>query len=152
MLAFNLPLSTPSLHSAGHPVNEELFVAAATGAGEDGDSPLSRSAVADKGQEEEEDPETTSERVRGLIEDCKRLLIPDPTTVVGAWGLIDSDPVTGSGCKFSEFYLGSSAHSKILIGDPRQTDVDIVFILTADSYYIARYEHETDKVNSCPTR
>ena len=43
----------------------------------------------------EEDSTTTAERVKGLIEDCKKLLIPDLESVVGAWGLIDSDPVTG---------------------------------------------------------
>ena len=43
----------------------------------------------------EDDSSTTAERVKGLIEDCKKLLIPDLESVVGAWGLIDSDPVTG---------------------------------------------------------
>ena len=43
----------------------------------------------------EEDGTATAERVKGLIEDCKKLLIPDLDSVVGAWGLIDSDPVTG---------------------------------------------------------
>ncbi len=55
----------------------------------------SAAAVASSEEEAEEDLETTSERVRGLIEDCKKLLIPDPAAVVGAWGLIDSDAVTG---------------------------------------------------------
>jgi len=44
----------------------------------------------------EDDSSTTAERVKGLIEDCKKLLIPDLDSVVGAWGLIDSDPVTGA--------------------------------------------------------
>jgi hypothetical protein len=45
---------------------------------------------------QEDDSATTAERVKGLIEDCKKLLIPDLESVVGAWGLIDSDPVTGN--------------------------------------------------------
>ena len=54
----------------------------------------------------EEDSTTTAERVKGLIEDCKKLLIPDLESVVGAWGLIDSDPVTGLLAKESLKYIG----------------------------------------------
>jgi len=43
----------------------------------------------------DDDGASTAERVKGLIEDCKKLLVPDLESVVGAWGLIDSDPVTG---------------------------------------------------------
>jgi hypothetical protein len=51
--------------------------------------------VANAVKASEDDGSSTAERVKGLIEDCKKLLIPDLDSVVGAWGLIDSDPVTG---------------------------------------------------------
>ncbi len=105
----------------GQPVNEELLDISAM---EDSESSIAKAADVNA-KLEEEDLETTAERVRGLIDDCKRLLIPDLSSVVGAWGLIDSDPVTG---------------------DPRQTDLDMVFIITRDAYFVARYEVETDKV------
>ena len=53
------------------------------------------------------------------------MLIPDVSCVVGAWGLIDNDPVTG---------------------DSRQEDLDAVFILTPESYYMAQYDNAVDKV------
>ena len=56
-----------------------------------------------------EDSTATAEHVRILIEDCTKLLVPDPQAVVGAWGLIDNDPVSG---------------------DLRQEDMDIIFLLT----------------------
>ncbi len=39
--------------------------------------------------------EASAEHVRMLINDCKKLLMEDPDAVLGAWGLIDNDPVTG---------------------------------------------------------
>lgn len=74
---------------------------------------------------EEEDHTATAEHVKSIIEDCKKLLIPDVDGIVGAWGLIDNDPVAG---------------------DPSQEDMDIIVILTKDSYYIAHYDDEVDKV------
>jgi hypothetical protein len=68
-------------------------------------------------EEGEVNPEATAEHVRNLIEDTKKLLIPDVRAIVGAWGLIDNDPVTG---------------------DLRQEDMDVVFLLTADCYYAAQ--------------
>ena len=44
----------------------------------------------------EEDSTGTAERVRVLIEDCQKLLISDLDSVVGSWGLIDNDPLSGS--------------------------------------------------------
>ena len=63
--------------------------------------------------------------MRNLIDDTKKLLIPDLGSVVGAWGLIDNDAVTG---------------------DSRQEDMDAVFILTPDAYYVAQYDNAVDKV------
>ena len=74
-----------------------------------------------------DDPDATADHVRNLIEDTKKLLIPDVGSVVGAWGLIDNDPVSG---------------------DSRQDDMDAVFILTPDSYYVAQYDNAVDKVRS----
>ncbi len=82
------------------------------------------------GEQEEQDTEdhsATAERVKGIIEDCKKLLIPDTDSIVGAWGLIDNDPVSG---------------------DPTQEDMDVIVILTKDSYYVAHYDDEVDKVTS----
>ena len=40
----------------------------------------------------EEEDANLVQQVRLVIEDCKRLLIPDAQTIIGAWGLIDADP------------------------------------------------------------
>lgn len=42
---------------------------------------------------EEEDNAATALHVKLLIEDCKKLLIPDPEIILGSWGVIDADPV-----------------------------------------------------------
>lgn len=42
---------------------------------------------------EEEDNAATAIHVKLLIEDCKKLLIPDPEIILGSWGVIDADPV-----------------------------------------------------------
>lgn len=67
----------------------------------------------------------TAEHVKLLIEDCKKLLINQPELVVGAWGLINADPATG---------------------DPNETEMDSVLILTRDSYFMADYDDQVDKV------
>jgi len=46
-------------------------------------------------QQEASNEEESAEHVKGLIEDCKKLLLPNPDEVAGAWGLIDGDPVSG---------------------------------------------------------
>ena len=51
--------------------------------------------IASEGEEEEFDS-SKAEQVKAVIEDCQRLLIPDLGSVIGTWGLIDSDPVTGT--------------------------------------------------------
>jgi hypothetical protein len=45
--------------------------------------------------------------------------------MLGSWGLSDADQVTG---------------------DPSQEDMDIILILTQDSYYLAHYDDDVDKV------
>jgi len=93
---------------------------------------VSESLVAghlEEATEATEDDESSNlvnaEHVRTIIEDCKKLLIPDMDTIIGAWGLIDNDPNTG---------------------DPNQEDMDLIVILTKDSYYVAYYDDEVDKV------
>ncbi|XP_060529101.1 phosphatidylinositide phosphatase SAC2 isoform X2 [Cylas formicarius] len=75
----------------------------------------------------EEDMMATAEHVKLLIEDCKKMLINQPEMVVGAWGLINADPSTG---------------------DPSETDMDSIVILTRDSYFVADYDDQVDKVTN----
>lgn len=56
----------------GNPVDEEMFQEHRT---------------------DDEDHAATADHVKLLIEDCKKLLIPDPEIILGSWGLIDADPV-----------------------------------------------------------
>ena len=51
----------------------------------------------EKGEEEaeEEFDSSKAEQVKLVIDDCQRLLIPDLSSIIGCWGLIDSDAVTG---------------------------------------------------------
>ncbi|XP_031844810.1 phosphatidylinositide phosphatase spermathreecae isoform X1 [Nomia melanderi] len=76
---------------------------------------------------DEEDNAATAIHVKLLIEDCKKLLIPDPEVILGSWGLIDADPVTG---------------------DPTETEMDTILILTRDCYYVADYDDQIDKVTN----
>ncbi|CAG9818977.1 unnamed protein product [Phaedon cochleariae] len=73
----------------------------------------------------EEDNIATAEHVKLLIEDCKKMLINEPELVVGSWGLINADPVTG---------------------DPNETEMDSILILTKDSYFMADYDDQVDKI------
>ncbi|CAN7999325.1 unnamed protein product [Ixodes pacificus] len=65
------------------------------------------------------------EHVKQLIEHCKKMLIPESEVVLGGWALIDADPVTG---------------------DPGQGDMDSILVLTQDSYYVAEYDDQTDRI------
>ncbi|KRT82343.1 hypothetical protein AMK59_4188, partial [Oryctes borbonicus] len=73
----------------------------------------------------DEDSGATAERVKWLIEDCKKMLINNPELVLGSWGLINADPSTG---------------------DPNETEMDTILILTRDSYFVADYDDQVDKV------
>lgn len=44
-------------------------------------------------QGESEEDTASVEHVKVLLEDCKKLLLADTSMVLGAWGLIDNDPV-----------------------------------------------------------
>ncbi|XP_044259683.1 phosphatidylinositide phosphatase SAC2 isoform X2 [Tribolium madens] len=78
-----------------------------------------------KMQQFEEDSAATAEHVKLLIEDCKKMLINQPELVLGSWGLINADPSTG---------------------DPNETEMDSILILTKDSYFVADYDDQVDKV------
>jgi hypothetical protein len=78
-----------------------------------------------KTQQFEEDSAATAEHVKLLIEDCKKMLINQPELVLGSWGLINADPSTG---------------------DPNETEMDSILILTKDSYFVADYDDQVDKV------
>ncbi|XP_058127148.1 phosphatidylinositide phosphatase SAC2 [Anopheles ziemanni] len=66
-----------------------------------------------------------AEHARLLVEDCRRLLLGTTQLPVGAWGLIDADPGTG---------------------DPSETEVDTILILTDDCYIVAEYDSHLDKI------
>ncbi|CAG0920228.1 unnamed protein product [Notodromas monacha] len=65
------------------------------------------------------------ERVKALLVECLAELVPDLATVLGAWGLIDADPVTG---------------------DPSEQDVDCILILTQNSYIVAMYDETLEQM------
>ncbi|CAG0884671.1 unnamed protein product [Darwinula stevensoni] len=71
----------------------------------------------------EEEPSSVIDRVRNLLADCQKQLLTDPMTVVGSWGLINADPVTG---------------------DMTEQDVDCILILTRNSYFVIMYEENAD--------
>nr|XP_024214319.1 phosphatidylinositide phosphatase SAC2 isoform X3 [Halyomorpha halys] len=86
-------------------------------------------AVTEEALEVESDvTAANAEHVKLLIEDCKKLLVSDSSLILGAWGLINADLMTG---------------------DPTETDMDTILILTKDSYYVADYDDEVDKVVKC---
>ncbi|XP_053682062.1 phosphatidylinositide phosphatase SAC2 isoform X2 [Sabethes cyaneus] len=66
-----------------------------------------------------------AEHARLLVEDCRRLLLGTTQFPMGAWGLIDADPSSG---------------------DPNETEVDTILILTDDCYIAAEYDSHLDKI------
>ncbi|KAJ8983827.1 hypothetical protein NQ317_008953 [Molorchus minor] len=78
-----------------------------------------------KATQYEEDSGQTAEHVKLLIEDCKKMLINQSEMVLGAWGVINADPTTG---------------------DPNESEMDTVLILTKDSYFVADYDDQVDKI------
>ncbi|XP_040570246.1 phosphatidylinositide phosphatase SAC2 [Lepeophtheirus salmonis] len=90
-----------------------------TNIGEDIDNPKMQESSSIIGKEDEE------QQVKNIIEDCKKLLIPNLDDVIGAWGLIDNDPAST---------------------DPRQEDMDTILILVRDSYYVAFYDDNSEKI------
>jgi len=79
----------------------------------------------EKGIIDEVDNSNNADHVKTVIEDCKKQLTQEHDQIIGSWGLIDADMVTG---------------------DPSQEGLDIVFILTQSCYYFARYDDDLDKI------
>lgn len=75
------------------------------------------------------------ERIKLVIEDCKKILVPEEEVILGGWPLVDADPVTGT-------ILSTSR----INGELPESEMDIVLILTKDCYYIADYDDQTDRI------
>lgn len=73
-----------------------------------------------------DDDSERHERIKQVIEDCKKILITEAEVILGGWPLIDGDPVTGS--------------------SPNSQEMDTVLILTKDCYYVAEYDDQTDRI------
>jgi hypothetical protein len=56
-------------------------------------NPVSEDVFSQEKTDDEVDSAATAEHVKLVIEDCKKMLISDTDFILGAWGLIDSDPV-----------------------------------------------------------
>ncbi|XP_034837444.1 phosphatidylinositide phosphatase SAC2 isoform X2 [Maniola hyperantus] len=72
------------------------------------------------------DTAAMAQHVKSLIDDCKKLLV-DTEPVLGSWGLIDADPHTG---------------------DPQETEMDSVLVLTSEAYYVTDYDETSDRLLS----
>ncbi|XP_032523606.2 phosphatidylinositide phosphatase SAC2 isoform X1 [Danaus plexippus] len=72
------------------------------------------------------DTAAMAQHVKSLIDDCKKLLV-DTEPVLGSWGLIDADPHTG---------------------DPQETEMDSVLVLTGEAYYVTDYDETSDRLLS----
>ncbi|XP_064466053.1 phosphatidylinositide phosphatase SAC2-like [Ornithodoros turicata] len=94
-------------------------------------NPVTEDFMAVSPEQEDNDPvmdiqdQEHHEHVKQLIDHCKKILIPESEVVLGGWALIDADPVTG---------------------DPGQSDMDSILVLTKDSYYVAEYDDQTDRI------
>lgn len=75
------------------------------------------------------------ERIKLVIDDCKKILVKQEEVILGGWPLVDADPVTGTA-------LSSTRVS----GELPESDMDIVLILTKDCYYVADYDDQTDRI------
>lgn len=72
------------------------------------------------------DTAAMAQHVKSLIDDCKKMLV-DTEPILGSWGLIDADPHTG---------------------DPHETEMDSVLVLTSEAYYVADYDETSDRLLS----
>lgn len=66
-------------------------------------------------EDDEEIVLQTADRVRQVIEDCRKQFISPDEIIVGSWGLVDAHPVTG---------------------DPTQVDMDAIVILSREHLYV----------------
>ncbi|XP_055328680.1 phosphatidylinositide phosphatase SAC2-like isoform X2 [Paramacrobiotus metropolitanus] len=65
------------------------------------------------------------DRVKQLVDDCKRILIPETEIALGGWPMVDADSRTG---------------------DPARQDMDTVLLLSTQAYYIGEYSDESDQL------
>ena len=70
--------------------------------------------------DEEELVLQAADRVRQVIDDCRRQYVADDEIVVGSWGLVDAHPLTGD-------------------PDPTQVDMDTILILTRHHLHVVSY-------------
>ncbi|KAH9420204.1 Phosphatidylinositide phosphatase SAC2 [Dermatophagoides pteronyssinus] len=75
------------------------------------------------------------ERIKMVIEDCKKILVPEDEVILGGWPLVDADPTTGT--------LLSTLR---INNEIPECEMDIVLILTKDCYYVADYDDQTDRI------
>ncbi|OTF69721.1 phosphatidylinositide phosphatase SAC2-like protein, partial [Euroglyphus maynei] len=75
------------------------------------------------------------ERIKMVIEDCKKILVPEDEVILGGWPLVDADPTTGS--PLSTLRINNEIP---------ECEMDIVLILTKDCYYVADYDDQTDRI------
>lgn len=66
-------------------------------------------------EDDEEVVLQTADRVRQVIEDCRKEFISPEEIVVGSWGIVDAHPLTS---------------------DPTQVDMDVIVILTREHLYV----------------
>ena len=69
----------------------------------------------DRDEDEEGAVLATADRVRQVIDDCRKQFVGVDEIVVGSWGLVDAHPVTG---------------------DPTQIDMDVIILLTRYHFYV----------------
>ncbi|GAB0094845.1 phosphatidylinositide phosphatase SAC2 [Sergentomyia squamirostris] len=74
---------------------------------------------------DENDAIEAAEHARLLVEDCRLLMLGDAQCTIGAWGLINADPRTG---------------------DPNETELDTILLLANDSFMVAEYDSNLDKI------
>ena len=92
-------------HVAGQPISDALLLSTTSNTNPEADPELAveneLESLKDEvgGAASENNDEDTAEHVKVLIEDCKKLLVPELDNVVGAWGLVDNDPVSGEQLK-----------------------------------------------------
>lgn len=79
-------------------------------------------------EDDEEIVLQTADRVRQVIEDCRKQFISPDEIIVGSWGLVDAHPVTG---------------------DPTQVDMDAIVILSREHLYVVSYDDDADHVRAC---
>lgn len=78
-----------------------------------------------KTTQNDDDHASMAEHIKSLLDDCKKMLVKDPESVLGIWGLINAD---------------------LVAGDSSETEMDSVVILTKDSYFVADYDDQVDKI------